>query len=81
MTTLAIEIISGQHFPRATGSNIDPYVTIRILGHPPDQQKFSTKSVSSNGKLTNLKNDRIASSATSKTKNSITIFFSYFIRI
>ena len=47
ITTLAIEVISGQHLPATC--NIDPYVTVRILGHPSDQHKFTTKIISSNG--------------------------------
>ena len=51
MTILTIQIISAQHLPKTTENDIDPYVTVQILGHPFDQHKFSTKHVAKNGEI------------------------------
>lgn len=53
--TLLITVISGQHLPKpglkmkADGDVVDPYVSVKIRGHPDDKQKFKTKSVPNNG--------------------------------
>ena len=54
---LNIEILSGQHIPRPQdkddGEVIDPYVEVRIRGHPTDydneNNKKSTEAVRNNG--------------------------------
>ena len=56
---IGIKIISGQHIPKAEGSDdiIDPYVKIRLRGHPDDEvdsdgekiNKGKTESVKNNG--------------------------------
>ncbi|GAB6028887.1 hypothetical protein CHUAL_004687 [Chamberlinius hualienensis] len=52
---LKITVISGQHFPKpglkmtADGDVVDPYVLVKIRGHPDDKQKFKTKTILNNG--------------------------------
>ena len=49
ITTVTLKIISGQSFPKTGEAKVDPYVTVRILGHPSDHFKFTTKAISNNG--------------------------------
>jgi hypothetical protein len=48
-----LTIISGQHIPKANqdleSEVVDPYVTVKIVGHPADAQKFKTDIVRNNG--------------------------------
>jgi len=49
---LVIRIISGQNLPKVPGDDsdiVDPYVTLKILGYPPDHSSYKTKSVTNNG--------------------------------
>nr|CAD7397788.1 unnamed protein product [Timema cristinae] len=51
--TLRLEIISGQHIPKPDqefdGDIVDPYVKVKILGHPQDNQTLKTDVVKDNG--------------------------------
>ncbi|CAG2060302.1 unnamed protein product, partial [Timema podura] len=51
--TLRLEIISGQHIPKPDqefdGDIVDPYVKVKILGHPQDNQTMKTDVVKDNG--------------------------------
>ncbi|CAL8139538.1 unnamed protein product [Orchesella dallaii] len=46
-----VEVISGQHIPKAPGSSevVDPYTEIKVLGIPADRSKQTTKVVPNNG--------------------------------
>ncbi|XP_021921017.1 1-phosphatidylinositol 4,5-bisphosphate phosphodiesterase eta-2-like isoform X2 [Zootermopsis nevadensis] len=50
---LKLTIISGQHIPKANqdleGEVVDPYVTVKIIGHPADEQKLKTDIIRNNG--------------------------------
>jgi len=50
---LKLTIISGQHIPKANqdieGEVVDPYVVVKIVGHPADAQKFKTEIIYNNG--------------------------------
>ena len=49
---LVIRIISGQNLPKVPGDDsdiVDPHVTLKILGYPPDHSSYKTKSVTNNG--------------------------------
>lgn len=51
---IRLQIISGQNLPKIESRKkkvIDPYVTIRVLGHSIDRQKFKTKHVDDNGEM------------------------------
>lgn len=52
-TQLKLTIISGQHIPKANqdmeGEVVDPYVVVKIVGHPADAQKVKTEIISNNG--------------------------------
>jgi len=52
-TQLKLTIISGQHIPKANqdieGEVVDPYVVVKIVGHPADAQKFKTEIIYNNG--------------------------------
>ncbi|KAK7871352.1 hypothetical protein R5R35_006064 [Gryllus longicercus] len=51
--TMKLTVISGQHIPKADndaeGEIVDPYVKVKIAGHPKDNQKFKTEAVRNNG--------------------------------
>ncbi|XP_064476750.1 1-phosphatidylinositol 4,5-bisphosphate phosphodiesterase eta-2-like isoform X2 [Ornithodoros turicata] len=51
--TLTVKIISGQQIPKpmavAEGEVVDPYVIIKVKGHPLDNQKVKTKFIHNNG--------------------------------
>ena len=53
MTTLTVKLISGQHLPNASdrtaGEIIEPYVKIRIVGHPDDEAEYESGTVPKNG--------------------------------
>ena len=46
-------VISGQHIPKQDqdieGEVVDPYVVVKIVGHPADSYKFKTEAVRNNG--------------------------------
>ena len=47
-----VRIVSGQQLPKADDDSediLDPYVSLKIQGHPADTFKFKTKHVSNNG--------------------------------
>jgi phosphatidylinositol phospholipase C delta len=50
---LKLTIISGQHIPKANqdieGEVVDPYVVVKIVGHPADAQKVKTEIIRNNG--------------------------------
>ena len=50
---MKLTIISGQHIPKANqdmeGEVVDPYVVVKIVGHPADAQKVKTEIISNNG--------------------------------
>jgi phosphatidylinositol phospholipase C eta len=50
---LGIQLISGQHLPsspdRQAGDIIQPYVKIRVLGHPADTASWVSNTVPNNG--------------------------------
>jgi C2 domain len=49
---VTIRVISGQNLPKVPQEEsdiVDPYVTLKVYGHPQDQFKYKTKSVSNNG--------------------------------
>ena len=52
---VSITIISGQHIPKpgntSLGDVIDPYVKVKIYGHPADEANFKTKPVRNNGNV------------------------------
>lgn len=52
-THLKLTIISGQHIPKANqdmeGEVVDPYVVVKIVGHPADAQKHKTDIIRDNG--------------------------------
>jgi hypothetical protein len=54
-TQLTLTIISGQHIPKANqdmeGEVVDPYVVVKIVGHPADAQKDKTEIIKNNGEL------------------------------
>ena len=54
-------IISGQHIPKSNnslvGEIIDPYVKVKVYGHPADKFEYTTKPVKNNGKVNLLKYD------------------------
>ena len=54
--TLTVQVLSGQHLPKPDGAEegevIDPYVKVRVRGHPDDthsKNKGKTEHVSNNG--------------------------------
>ncbi|XP_076339303.1 1-phosphatidylinositol 4,5-bisphosphate phosphodiesterase delta-4-like isoform X4 [Tachypleus tridentatus] len=51
--TFTVMVINGQHIPKpgetATGEIVDPYVSIKIYGHPVDSNKKKTSVVKNNG--------------------------------
>jgi hypothetical protein len=53
---VTFKIISGQHIPKQYGSSdgdvVDPYVKIKIYGHPKDKVTYKTKFVKNNGEIT-----------------------------
>ncbi|KAK4328303.1 hypothetical protein Pmani_001287 [Petrolisthes manimaculis] len=51
MKVLRVTILSGQHLPNSAkkGDIVDPYVQVKVRGHPQDQQKQRTKVVKNNG--------------------------------
>lgn len=57
-TQLKLIIISGQHIPKANqdlqGEVVDPYVVVKIVGHPADAQKKKTDIVRNNGEMTSV---------------------------
>ncbi|XP_069699232.1 1-phosphatidylinositol 4,5-bisphosphate phosphodiesterase delta-4-like isoform X2 [Periplaneta americana] len=52
-TELKLTIISGQHIPKADqnleGEVVDPYVVVKVVGHPADAQKSKTNPIRNNG--------------------------------
>ena len=46
-------MISGQHLPPSenSGDIVDPYVQVKVRGHPEDKQKQRTKTIKNNGKV------------------------------
>lgn len=48
---LRVTILSGQHLPPSEkkGDIVDPYVQVKVRGHPDDKQKQRTKTVKNNG--------------------------------
>jgi phosphatidylinositol phospholipase C delta len=52
-TQLKLTVISGQHIPKANqdieGEVVDPYVVVKIVGHPADAQTVKTEIISNNG--------------------------------
>lgn len=50
---MKLTIISGQHIPKANqdieGEVVDPYVVVKIVGHPADAQKVKTEIIRNNG--------------------------------
>ena len=49
---VTIRVISGQNLPKIPQEEsdiVDPYVTLKVYGHPQDHFKYKTKSVSNNG--------------------------------
>ena len=50
---LKITIISGQHIPKPEqdieGEIVDPYVVVKIIGHPADAYKCKTEPIRNNG--------------------------------
>ncbi|XP_054715280.1 1-phosphatidylinositol 4,5-bisphosphate phosphodiesterase eta-2-like [Uloborus diversus] len=50
---IAIQVISGQLLPKPNraeeGGVVDPYVSIKVVGHPLDKQKAKTKWINNNG--------------------------------
>ena len=52
-THLTIKVISGQFLPKPNraedGEVIDPYVSVKVVGHPLDGQKKKTKWINNNG--------------------------------
>lgn len=48
---LRVTILSGQHLPNSAkkGDIVDPYVQVKVRGHPEDKQKQRTKIVKNNG--------------------------------
>lgn len=50
---LRVTILSGQHLPNSAkkGDIVDPYVQVKVRGHPEDKQKQRTKVVKNNGGL------------------------------
>ncbi|RWS13143.1 1-phosphatidylinositol 4:5-bisphosphate phosphodiesterase delta-4-like isoform X2 [Dinothrombium tinctorium] len=52
-TILKLKIISGQHIPKpgqaVEGEVVDPYVVIRITGHPEDEDRRKTRFILNNG--------------------------------
>ena len=52
-TKLSINVLSGQQLPKPGGAQkgeiIDPYVILRINGHPDDFAEYKTKTVTDNG--------------------------------
>ena len=48
-----VTILSGQHLPNSAkkGDIVDPYVQLKVRGHPLDKQKHRTKVVKNNGKF------------------------------
>jgi len=52
-TKVVINIISGQHIPKPgqakDGEVVDPYVKVKIYGHPSDKYTFTTNYVQNNG--------------------------------
>lgn len=51
---LEIRIISAQHLPKPEGAEglsdiLDPYVKVKVIGHPIDKRKRQTHVVSDNG--------------------------------
>ncbi|GBO38331.1 hypothetical protein AVEN_75399-1, partial [Araneus ventricosus] len=53
---VTIKIISAQFLPKPNkaedGEVVDPYVSVKVYGHPLDAQKKKTKFISNNGKTT-----------------------------
>ncbi|XP_022251408.1 1-phosphatidylinositol 4,5-bisphosphate phosphodiesterase eta-2-like isoform X1 [Limulus polyphemus] len=51
--TLTVMVISGQHIPKpgeaTVGEIVDPYVSIKVCGHPVDSNKKKTSVVKNNG--------------------------------
>ncbi|XP_068245715.1 1-phosphatidylinositol 4,5-bisphosphate phosphodiesterase delta-4-like isoform X3 [Palaemon carinicauda] len=49
--TVRVTILSGQHLPNSAkkGDIVDPYVQVKVRGHPLDKQKQRTKVVKNNG--------------------------------
>lgn len=50
---MKLTIISGQHIPKANqdteGEVVDPYVVVKIVGHPADAHKVKTEIIKNNG--------------------------------
>ncbi|RXG70311.1 1-phosphatidylinositol 4,5-bisphosphate phosphodiesterase delta-4 [Armadillidium vulgare] len=48
---LRIKIISGQHLPPSEKKSdiVDPYIQVKVRGHPDDKQKQRTKTIKNNG--------------------------------
>lgn len=49
---ITIRVISAQNLPKVEGDEkdvIDPYVSVKVHGHPADEQRFKTKVISNNG--------------------------------
>lgn len=46
-----VTVLSGQHLPNSTkkGDIVDPYVQVKVRGHPLDKQKQRTKVIKNNG--------------------------------
>ncbi|MCL4125685.1 UNVERIFIED_CONTAM: hypothetical protein GTU68_045445 [Idotea baltica] len=51
MKVLRVKVISGQHLPPSEKKNdiVDPYIQLKVRGHPDDKQKQRTKTVKNNG--------------------------------
>jgi len=46
---LRVEVVSAQNLPRTGADVTDPYVSLKIRGHPDDDFKWKTKSIANNG--------------------------------
>lgn len=53
---IRVTVLSGQHLPNSAkkGDIVDPYVQVKVRGHPLDKQKQRTKVVKNNGKFINF---------------------------
>lgn len=46
---LKVTVISGQYLPVTAGGVVNPYVSLKICGHPDDNFKWKSKSIANNG--------------------------------
>ena len=52
---LVLRVISAQNLPKVENDQkdiIDPYVSVKVRGHPADERKFKTQVVENNGAMT-----------------------------